>query len=294
MPDRVPVLFDTDIGSDIDDAVALAYLLRQPRCELLGVTTVTGDVTKRCALARAICEAAGRPHVPVHAGAPRVLLYGPGQPEVPQYEALKNRPHRMDWAPAAAVPFLRSAIRARPGEVTLLTVGPLTNVALLFGVDPEIPRLLREVVSMAGVFFGKREDREWNCLVDPVATAIVCRATAAAGVPHRFFGLDVTTRCRMPAPEVRARFDRPPLDLVREMAEIWFQDRSEITFHDPLAAAAVFEPDLCTYAVGLVAGDPSDGDAGGRTLFAEGAGPHRVANAVDVEAFFRSYFSVFN
>ena len=65
MPDRIPVILDTDIGSDIDDAVCLAYLLRQQRCELLGVTTVSGETSQRAALAQVICEAADRSDVPI-------------------------------------------------------------------------------------------------------------------------------------------------------------------------------------------------------------------------------------
>src|SRR5881397_3451936 len=152
MSDRVLLLLDTDIGSDIDDAVCLAYLLRQPRCELLGVTTVTGEVAERAALCEVICRAAGREEIPIHAGASSVLLLGPGQPRVPQYEAIRERPHRRDYEPGAAVEFLRRTIRRRPGEITLLAIGPFTNVALLFATDPEIPSLLKELVIMGGVY----------------------------------------------------------------------------------------------------------------------------------------------
>src|SRR6185312_4773304 len=103
--DRIPVVLDTDIGSDIDDAIALAYLLRQPRCELVGITVVSGDVQKRAALAEAICHAAGRPDIPIHCGHREVLNYGPGQPNVPQYDAIANKPHRMDWPENTAVQF---------------------------------------------------------------------------------------------------------------------------------------------------------------------------------------------
>jgi len=153
LAETIPILLDTDIGSDIDDAAALAYLLRQPRCELVGITTVTGDVAKRAALCQVLCDAAGKGDVPIHCGASSVLLHGPGQPAVPQYAAIESRAHRSGWPAYTAIEFMRDAIRSRPGEITLLSVGPLTNVALLFALDPEVPSLLRAWVSMAGQFF---------------------------------------------------------------------------------------------------------------------------------------------
>lgn len=293
MTSKVPVLLDTDIGNDIDDAVALAYLLRQRRCELVGITCVTGDVGRRAALADAVCRAAGRTDIPVHAGAGPVLLHGPGQPTVPQYEVLRARPHRSDWPEGTAVEYLRRTLRERPGEITLLTIGPLTNMALLAGADPAALGMAREVVSMAGVFYPHECDREWNCLVDPVASAISIAATARAGVPHRFFGLDVTMKCRMGPEEVRKRFTGSPLDFVLELAAVWFKGSKEMTFHDPLAAAAIFDPSVCEYESGTVTGDPSGGDTGGRTRFVPGQGCHRVAKSVDPARFFTEYFSVF-
>jgi len=137
--DKVSIILDTDIGSDIDDAVALAYLLRQPRCDLVGITTVTGDVARRAACAEVICREMGRGDIPIHLGAADVLVYGPGQPNVPQYDGIKHR-RSSDGSPKKYCGgFLRQTIRARPGEITLLTIGPLTNIALLFAVDPEIP-----------------------------------------------------------------------------------------------------------------------------------------------------------
>jgi inosine-uridine nucleoside N-ribohydrolase len=62
------ILLDTDLGGDIDDALALAYLLKQPQCELVGITTVGGESEKRAALASALCYAAGQAAVPVHVG----------------------------------------------------------------------------------------------------------------------------------------------------------------------------------------------------------------------------------
>ncbi len=295
--ERLPVLFDTDIGSDIDDALALAYLLKQPRCELLGITTVTGRVDQRAALAEVICRAAGREEVPIHAGTSQVLLTGPGQPEVPQYEALRDRPHRREWPPHTAIEFMRQTIRARPGEVTLLAVGPMSNLGVLFATDPEIPGLLKQLVLMCGVFTGRSGtgpgSREWNALSDPLATA---RVYAARPPLHRSIGLDVTTRCVLEADLCRERFQAAggPLSIVGEMAEVWFRHARHITFHDPLAAATVFQPELCRYEAGRASVETVSPDLAGLTLWNPHAPekPHEVAVEVEDQAFLDHYFGV--
>ncbi len=288
---RIPVLLDTDIGSDIDDAVALAYLLKNPQCELLGVTTVTGDVQKRAALAEAICHAAGRPEVPIHCGRRNVLIDGPGQPNVPQFEAIASRHPRLNRPENDAVEFLQRTIRRRPGDITLLTIGPYSNAAILFALDPEIPHLLKRVVSMGGVFYGGQR-REWNAMVDPVATSIVYRCDR---VDHLSVGLDVTEACRMAASDVRQRFVGEPLSVVASMAETWFKGTAAITFHDPLAAALIFRPEICTYETGRIDVRYAPDDAlAGHTSFVQGAGPDTVAKTVDPAAFFKAYFSVFS
>jgi purine nucleosidase len=291
---RIPILFDTDIGSDIDDAVALAYLLRQPRCELLGITTVTGQPRERAMLAETVCRAAGRADIPIHSGVEPPMLTEPIQRTASQAAVLDRFPHREDFEPNTAVEFLRQTIRDRPGEITLLAVGPLTNVGLLFAVDPEIPRLLKGLVLMCGLFnphtsYGNI--REWNAFGDPYATAIVYRAPVW---PHISFGLDVTTRCTLPADECRQRLRGGPLDVVAAMAEVWFAHTGRITFHDPLAAAAIFTPDLCAYEDGTVEVELLSQRAPGITFWNPHTEtkPHRVAVDVDAKAFFAEYFRV--
>ena len=290
-----PVLLDTDIGSDIDDAVALAYLLRQPRCELVGITTVSGDTAKRAALVEIVCRAGGRTDIPIHAGVGLPFLNGPGQPNVPQFAAVATLPHRTDYV-NSAVDFLRTTIRSRPGEITLLAVGPMTNVAALFASDPEIPSLLKRIVLMCGVYTSRGGqgpgDREWNALVDPVAAAIVyARGTGKLlGV-----GLDVTTFCRLPIEECRARFARAggALGMVGHLAEVWFQRSPTITFHDPLAAALIFQPEICTYETGRVTVSADSGPFEGLTRWNRAeSGPHQIAATVDSGQFFKEYFSV--
>jgi purine nucleosidase len=293
MAQNIPVLLDTDIGSDIDDALALSYLLKEPRCELLGITTVTGDVAQRAGCADVICRTLNRTDVPIHCGASNVLWIGPGQPTVPQFEFIRDLPQRKEWPTNTAVDFLRRTIRNRPGEITLLTIGPLTNIALLFAVDPEIPSLLRGMVSMAGVFFREGTKLEWNCLVDPIATAMVFRARPPG---HVCIGLDVTLKCVMSAAQARRRFAPPPLTVVTQMAETWFSKSWDFTFHDPLAAAILFHPELCTYEdgeVNLVIDPAAEKTGETRLTPVQGKAPHRVAREVKVDEFFNEFFSVF-
>jgi purine nucleosidase len=293
MHGRVPVLFDTDIGTDIDDALCLVYLLRQPRCELLGVTTVTGEPERRAMLVDAICRAEGREGVPIHSGSPEPLLVDQRQPVAQQGEALRHWPHRESYQPASAVEFLRTTIRARPGEITLVAVGPMTNLGLLFTLDPAIPSLLRGLVLMAGVFTTRTPDGgriEHNARVDPHATAIVYRRPVAM---HRSVGLDVTMRCVLDAATCRERLRGGGLDVVAEMAEVWFRQNDRIRFHDPLAGAAVFEDVFLEWERGDVAVELLGQRVAGMTHWvARSAGSHQVAIGVDPERFFTHYFGV--
>lgn len=287
--ERIPVLLDTDIGSDIDDALALAYLCRHPQCDLVGVTTVTGDVQKRAAIAEIVCRAYGKPETPIVCGISDTLAHGRGQPLVPHYDAVAHLPHRLDRR-TDAVDYLRETIRSRPGEIVLLSIGPFANIAVLFALDPEIPRLLRGFVSMAGSFF-RGDHNEWNCACDPASAAAAIRRSS----DHLLVGLDVTLRCQMSADEVRQRFAEPPHDLLLLMAETWLAHTPKVTFHDPLATALIFRPELCSYRAGTVEVIP-DVDVLERSahtrLNEEGAPRHRVASEVDAEAFFEDYFAI--
>ncbi|MFO7958520.1 MAG: nucleoside hydrolase [Candidatus Brocadiia bacterium] len=288
MDEKIPVLLDTDIGSDIDDAVCLAYLLAEPRCDLLGVTTVTGQPRRRAMLADAVCRAAGRTDVPIASGSPVPILHEQRQPEAPQAEVLPRWPHREEFEPCGAVEFLRRTIRERPGEATLLAVGPLTNVGLLFALDPEVAGLLKRMVIMGGHYFEGRH--EWNTGGDPLASQIVFDAA----IPDfTAYGLDVTLKCKLPADECRERMQGGPLEVVRDMAEVWFRRQEKITFHDPLAAAGLFQPDLCEYRRGRITVELERGESFGDTAFAANPeGPHRVARNVDAERFYDHYFGV--
>ncbi len=284
------VLLDTDIGYDIDDAVCLAYLLQQPQCDLLGVTTVTGEAEQRASIVSAMCRAAGK-DIPIYPGAEEPLLIPQMQMVAPQAQALVGLPHRLDFPRGEAIEFMRHTIRRHPGEVNLLAIGPLTNIALLFCVDPEIPALLKSLVMMCGVFLEDAPMAEWNARVDPHAAAIVYRASVPI---HRSIGLDVTTQVSMPQKIVRNYFQRGTLRMVLHFAEVYFAHRERIVFHDPLAAATLFDDSICTFDRGTVKVKIDTTPLSGQTEWQEDRfGPHEVAISVQPKVFFEHYFSVF-
>lgn len=284
------ILLDTDIGTDVDDAVCLAYLLSHPECELLGITTVTGEAVKRASLASVLCQVAGR-EIPIFPGAEHPMRGEQRQPIAQQADALPRWPHKRRFPEGEAVEFLAQTIRAHPGEVTLLTVGPLTNVGLLFSAHPEAAALLKGLVMMGGIFeqdLPAEKQVEWNIAGDPLAAEIAYNAPVRL---HRSVGLNVTQKVVMPDDEVRRRFTAPLLRPVLDMAEIWFAGfYPSITFHDPLAAATVFDDTLCSYQQGTVSVDKA-----GRTIWQQAnKAPHQVAVAVDIDRYFEHFFRVVN
>ena len=212
------------------------------------------------------------------------------QPVAQQAAALVHWPHESNFRKDTAVDFMAQSIRSHPHEVILLTIGPLTNVGMLFSAHPDVPDLLAGLVIMGGSFgedLPSGRQAEWNIAGDPLASEMIYRAPVRL---HRSLGLNVTQQVVLPAEDVRKRFTAPLLRPVMDMAEIWFAGfYPSITFHDPLAAATIFEPDLCSYEQGTVRLDGSDGHT--RTIWQPGdEAPHQVAITVDVDRYFKHFF----
>jgi purine nucleosidase len=287
------ILLDTDIGSDIDDAAALAYLLAHPQAELMGITTVSGETRKRAMMVSALCKAAGK-DIPIYPGREAPLLVPQQQTIAHQAAALGHWPHETHFPSGQAIPFLIDTIRSNPGQITMLTIGPLTNLAALLAADPEIPSLLKSLVMMCGVFTNRLAGvgpLEWNALLDPHAAAIAYHHPFRI---HRSIGLDVTAQVTLNASEVRSRFQAPLLNLVLDFAEIWFQQVEVLTFHDPLAAVILFDDRICGFERGQVTVELLSSPLAGLTHWTPApGGPHEVALSVDADRFFEQYFSVF-
>ncbi len=138
MPDQHRVIFDTDIGTDVDDILALAFLLGSPEIQLDGVTTVYGDVALRARMVQKLLRLRGVGGIPVHTGVGQPLLgldpvYWPGHEGVGLLDDDDDLPAPNE---RHAVDFLIEHVMANPGEMTLLAVGPLTNVATAIIREP--------------------------------------------------------------------------------------------------------------------------------------------------------------
>ena len=284
------ILLDTDIGSDIDDAIALAYLLTHPDCEIVGITTVSGEAEKRSMIAEVICKQAGK-NIPVFPGAEEPILIEQKQKKCLQSKALPYFNFTKSYPAGEAIEFMRKTIRENPNQITLLTIGPLTNVALLFKVDPQIPFLLKGMYSMAGWFFGKDRKVEWNVVCDPHAFYIVNKAD----IFSHYIGLDVTKKVKMHKDEVIRNFKKYPLlEAVLKFAEVWFETREVIIFHDILAASVIFQKNICNFKRGIVKIDIENKENPGKTEFIEMEnGKNIVACDVNPETFFSHFFETF-
>lgn len=292
------ILLDTDIGSDIDDAIALTYLLCNKQCDLLGITTVSGECVRRAMVADVILKYFDR-EIPLYPGIDKPLIRSQHQPLCQQWQRLVTWEHRENFEQNKAIEFMRTTIEKNPGEITLAVIGPATNIAVLFTLYPHLVPLVNEVVQMIGYYTGNQPIRgskfwEWNSLCDPHAAQILFNMPLKR---HRCFGLDVTLELLMSKDEVLKRFTAPALKPVVDFSHAWFNftDRinEQICFHDPLAVAAVFDETLCSYAKGNIEVEMSSGRLFGITYFTPSEdGRHEVAIIVDRERFLANFFEV--
>ena len=252
----IPILLDTDIGTDIDDVYALILAARSPELDLRAVTTVNSDVVTRAKIARQILRCAGRADVPVAVGEGRSLTTGVDLGwigiEGQGIDLGGVVPDRDFAAPDAVEMLAQSTDRAlqsgRP--LTIITIGAMTNLALAIERYPDRMRGARRIVAMASTFegFGSEKARpEHNVACDPEAV----RRVLQFNVPVTFIGLNVTRQTRMDAHHVdRIEAAGGPLakSLVG-MHRIWLDHirRDHSPMHDGLAVAAVFRPDLLEF-----------------------------------------------
>jgi purine nucleosidase len=250
------IIIDTDPGQD--DAAAIMLALGSPELDILGITTVAGNVplSRTSTNARIILEFCSRPDVKVFAGADRPIARplvtaehvhgktGLDGPELHEPEMPLQAQHAVD--------FIIETLKREPsGTVTLCTLGPLTNIALALEKAPEIAGRVRELVMMGGGFFeggNITPAAEFNIYVDPEAAAAVFRS----GIPIVMMPLDVTHKVltlKSRVAKLRTIGSRPAIALV-EMLE--FFERFDLEkygsdggpLHDPTVIAYLLKPEL--------------------------------------------------
>lgn len=300
---RIPLILDVDTG--IDDSLALLYTAASPEVELIAVTALSGNVevadTERNT--RAVLELAGLGHVPVYAG-PAVPLSRPLE-ITPETHGPRGIGHAELPEPAAArgdrnaVDVIVEAARQRPGEITLVTLGPLTTLEAALRAEPRLPWLLRRWIMMGGAFTVPGNTTpvcEWNIHCDPEAAAVCFDAwSAAVSVPEGVgdgparrmlaMGLDVTEKARI-LPEhlerLWARAGATPatngvLRFIDDALRFYFEFHAKYDgfygafIHDPLVTAVAIDGAEASSMIGdirpwFVAVDACGGPGDGQTI----------------------------
>jgi len=260
MPAPLPVILDTDPG--VDDALALLLAAASPELDVLAITTVGGNVSLDQATenARRIVPIAwhGRVPPPIHRGTSAGLetaeyvhgFDGLGGVSAMMGEGgIETFPVGVQLAHRGATEAMLSLVRQHPEQITVVTLGPLTNVAAAFQQEPEAMRGVREVVIMGGAF---RETgntspvAEFNIFADPEAAQVVCES----GMRLRWVPLDVTQRCLLRPEHLERLSESPRLRFAQAIASFYMgyhlrgYGEQACFLHDPVAVAAVIWPEL--------------------------------------------------
>jgi purine nucleosidase len=293
MVNPTSIILDVDTG--IDDALAIGMAVARADIDLIAVTTLAGniDVENATENSRRVLGFLGANSIPVHRGASRPLVRahqdasdyhganGLGDSDLPEVAT----PLGPDRGPAA---IIRNAMQ-RPGELTLIAVGPLTNVAIALNVCPELPGLLKRFAVMGGSYRNpgnKTPYAEYNIWADPEAA----RQVFATDFPDAIaVGLDVshqTALARSSWEEATTRSEAMP-SLLSQICRRTFEIRGQTEFHlhDPLTTAVAVDPSLVGTERGRIDVVLS-GDREGQTQFTpDPAASWQVALTVDAARF---------
>ncbi len=274
-PDVIPVLIDCDPGQD--DAIAILLALASPELEVLGITTVAGNQTldKTTINALKVLELAGRSDVSVAAGADRPLVaklvtagdaHGESGLDGPALPMPRSRPVEQH-----AVDFLAEQVLASDQPVTLVPLGPLTNVALFLAQRPDAAAKLDRIVLMGGAIAegNMTPSAEFNIWVDPEAAARVFES----GLDITMVGLDVTDRAVLTAEHADVLRGTGGIgSAVAEMLDFYgsfyreVYDHGGCPVHDAVAVAHLIQPGLVETVGRHVAVELGSGLCRGRTV----------------------------
>jgi purine nucleosidase len=255
LTDRRKIIIDCDPGHD--DAIAILLAAASPNVELIGITTVAGnaEVEKTTINALKVCEIAGLWELPVAKGAAQPLVRkretaadihgdsgmdGPSLP-TPTKKILDEH----------AVDFIIRQLLNSEGDITLVPVGPLTNIAMAIRKEPAIVPKIQEIVIMGGGTFGNwTPAAEFNIFVDAEAAKVVFES----GVPISMFGLDLTHQA-LATPQIQERIrqiDNPVSGFVVELLQFFMHTYKEVfgfdgaPIHDACCVMYCIDPTVFT------------------------------------------------
>jgi purine nucleosidase len=247
---KYKVLIDTDIGDDIDDALALALALCSPEIELLGVTTVFGDTQKRAHLAAHILDVFRHKEIPVGAGQQMPLLFSQRPSGVPQAALLDPCTPSDMLSPFSAPEFIIHTALANHGNITLFCLGPLTNIATALMIEPRLFLAIKNIVVVGGTTGFPLP--EWNMRSDAKAAKILL----SSGIPITLLGWNITMRCQLRESDIEKIHyqNSPQTRLLSQLLAIWQRHRPRwhprLPFlHDPLAIVAFCAPEIFHFEV---------------------------------------------
>ncbi len=292
----IPIILDTDIGDDIDDALALALALQSPELDVRAVTTVSDDTESRSRLAWKELGLYGRHDVALGTGAPEPLLDPMHTGRAPQFSVLTGADTIPPAARRRAFELIIDTLLESPRKITLVPIGPLTNIALALKGEPRIKDKIERIVLMGGAFH--LLTAEYNIQRDRIAADIVFRS----GVPITAVGLDVTLQCKLEATDLERlrKAENPASRFLVRLIELWqngHPDQYPI-LHDPLAVAVAMNPSLVETQLGSVQVETASELTHGMTLFTPAerlpAGAHAstlIARQVDAPRFIQMFLA---
>jgi inosine-uridine nucleoside N-ribohydrolase len=301
------IIFDTDFGSvPMDDAYALMLALHSPEIEIAGVTTVAGNFSLEQATADVLrlLEIAGREEVPVYRGADMPLVH-----EKSHFATTRHGTWWSDEAPTpppggfatkraeelGAAQFIAETVAAQPGEITLVAIGPLTNLAMAMRLAPDFAAKVKRLVIMGGAIPALPDGHgnitpaaEFNFWVDPEAARIVLRS----GIPIDLSPLNVSRKSNLTREwyERLVEVDTPFTRLIREHEGPLYDGDPDrvVRMYDQIAVASLIDPTLVETVELYVDVDDHHGvsygaSIGGKELWPHAEGAQKMAVQYDLD-----------
>lgn len=238
------IIFDCDLGDDIDDAYALSLLLTmQDRYDILGITTCYGRTDDRARLAQKMLAETGQSHIPVYVGRNTSKVNERANWFAEQFYWADGFPLKPEKPSASE--FIQSSLKKFPGEVVIFSVGPVTNFADIIDQDPEVLKKAKAIYAMFGSFrigYSAKSpiDAEWNVVVDiPAAKKFI-----HSGANIIYAGLDVTAMVKLDRPSRDKILLRqsPLTNALSGLYVLWGNETP--TLFDPVAIGMEAYPNL--------------------------------------------------